>query len=384
MKVNMRTFAISTVALLALAACNASSTIPAGSAGSVAPPLGTSALVSPDDSTSILKKLTKDVVIGSTVDPNNGDMGPRGLSLVQSTYGLKKGQVSLCNFEDSSGTAGNGTSIEVFNPKAGSNPTSFARNAKIKGCSDTAVTNNNGIYATGMTSGLLVAFNNAGKLQKTYGSPNFKQPFSNVDASCAHAKGFCGYSAEYMFTADTTTGEIVSFSINRYGNHHLLPVISGFDVNNKSGWSKLGPSGLAYNAKNDTLYVVDGVDNVIDSFSKASELLVANEIVVKSGGTKFTCKYPSECGAKVVLHGKPLDAPVAMTLLPNGNLIVANSAGGNKLVEVTPSGTVLDTKVVDKKKTAGVFGVLAIGKNDSTTSLFYTDANDNNLHELEQ
>ena len=54
----------------------------------------------------------------------------------------------------------------------------------------------------------------------------------------------------------------------------------------------------------------------------------------------------------------------------------------NTLVELTPAGDVLDTKVVDKNKTAGIFGLYAIGKTDSDTALFYTDSNDNNLHEL--
>lgn len=379
------TLALSAAALVALAACNGSSAIPPGAtAGGIQPPLGTAQGITPDDSTSILKKLTKDVVIGSTVDSKNGDMGPRGLALVQQGYGgLKKGQVTLCNFEDSSGKAGNGTSIEVFNPKPGK-PTSLTQNSKIQGCASTSVSNNNDVYAAGATSGLLVSFSPTGKLLKTYGSPNFKQPFSNFDASCAHAKGFCGYSAEYMFTADSMTGAITSFSINRYGNKKLLQVIQGFDVNKKSGWSTLGPSGLAYNANKDVLYVADGVDNVVDSFNNASELLVKGEIIVKPGGKTFTCKYPSTTCGKVVLSGKPLNAPVAMTLLSNGNLIVANSAGGNTLVEVTPAGTVLATKVVDKSKTAGVFGLLAIGSNDTNAALFYTDANDNNLHELEQ
>ena len=74
---------------------------------------------------------------------------------------------------------------------------------------------------------------------------------------------------------------------------------------------------------------------------------------------------------------------VAQAILPNGNLIVANT-GNNTLVEMTPKGQVLDTKVVDKSKTAGVFGIAADGKNDSDTVLFYTDTNTNTLHELEQ
>jgi hypothetical protein len=71
-------------------------------------------------------------------------------------------------------------------------------------------------------------------------------------------------------------------------------------------------------------------------------------------------------------------------MLPNGNLVVANSVG-NKLVEIDVStGKVLATKVVDTSKTQGVFALHAIGTKDTNTALYYTDTNDNNLHELEQ
>jgi hypothetical protein len=51
---------------------------------------------------------------------------------------------------------------------------------------------------------------------------------------------------------------------------------------------------------------------------------------------------------------------------------------------MTPTGQVLDTTVVDKSKTSGIFGLAAIGTKDSNTALFYTDTNTNTLHELEQ
>ena len=89
----------------------------------------------------------------------------------------------------------------------------------------------------------------------------------------------------------------------------------------------------------------------------------------------------------MIYAGKPLDAPVAMTILPNGNLIVANTAGprANSLLEIdTANGKVLDTKVVDEKSTAGIFGLAATGTNDGNTALFFTDANSNTLQELEQ
>ncbi len=372
--------------LLALPACGGNGAVPPGAAG----PQNSSSQswraatndASPHDSTSILKKLTKDVVIGSTVDPGNGDTGPRGLSIVQATYGLKKGQLALCNFEDSSGNAGKGTTIEVFDPKPGSTPTPFGQSSKVEGCSGTAVSNGNCIYATGSTSGLLAALCK-GKVKKTYAAP-FKQPFSVVDASCAFAtKGSCNYAAEYMFTSDATSGAIVSFSIDQYGNRKRLEVINGFDVNGDSGWGILGPSGLQYNPNKDVLFAVDGVDNTVVSFNNASELLVEDEITVQPGGKTFKCKYSKTTCGTLVYSGKDLNAPVAMAILPNGNLIVANSKGGNMLVELTPGGTVLDTKVVDKSKTNGVFGLVSKGTSDNNTTLFYTDTNDNNLHELE-
>jgi hypothetical protein len=369
-------------AFLALAACGGNGAVPSGSpaGGNAASQFFRDAASNalPDDTTSILKKLTKDVVIGTTVDPKNGDMGPHGVAIVRAKYGLKKGQLAVCNFSDSSGAAGKGTTIELLNPTPGSKPTSFAQSSKIEGCSGDAISNNNSVYATGMTSGLLVAFSNTGKLTKTYGTP-FKAPFSDADASNKKL-----YAAEYIFGSDATTGSIVSFSINYYGNPKETQVATGFGINKKSGWSALGPSGVQYWPNSDTLYVADGVDNTVVLLTHASELLVKNEIVVNPGGKTFKCLHPATTCGKLVHAGSPFDAPVAMAILPNGNLIVANTQGGNKLVELTPSGEILATKVVDQSKTAGIFGMAARGTNDSDTVLFYTDRNDNKLHELEQ
>jgi hypothetical protein len=373
--------------LLAASACSRSGTMLPSAPGSINPASRTSSVDSgfesgtdtAIDNTSVLKKLNKLVLIGSTVDPKNGDKGARAVSVVHTTYGLlKKGQVVVCNFDDKTGKAGAGTTIDLFDPKPGSKPAAFAESSKIEGCSGTAITSANGVYATAATSGLLVALSSKGKVGDALGSP-YKEPFSVVDASNPNL-----YAAEYIIGTDASTGGIVSFSINNYGNPTPLQVVSGFAVNHKTGWSTLGPSGIQYWAKTDTLYVADGVDNTIVSINNASELLLKDEIVVKPGGKTFDCKFPHTTCGKLIYNGAPLKGPVAMTLLPNGNLIVANTVGGNKLVELTPAGKVLDTKVVGKKKTAGVFGLTAIGSNDGNTALFFTDTNSNGLYELEQ
>jgi len=334
----------------------------------------------PDDTTSILNKLTKDVVIGSTVDPTNGDTGPRSIGVVRANYGLKKGEIVVCNFADKNGNAGKGTTLELFSPAPSSQPVTFVQSSKIQGCDGSTTTLGNDVYAGGLTSKDVTGWSNTGKLVRTVGAP-FKSPLSTVEASASNF-----YAAEYIFGSDAVTGGIVSWSVNNYGNPKPLEVATGFKVNKSAGWSALGPSGLSYYPKKDELFIADGVTNTVVYFTHAGELLVKDEIVVQPDGKTFKCKYPGSrnpCG-KLVKAGSPLNAPSAMTVLPNGNVIVANTAGGNTLVELTPSGKVLATKVIDTHSTQGIFGLLAIGTNDTNTALYYTDTNDGNLHELEQ
>jgi hypothetical protein len=366
---------------LLLSACGGNSmpaSQPGATGASAANALSPIGEVSPADTTSILKKLTKTIVIGSTVDPKNGDTGPHSISIVQSTSGLKKGQLVVCNFADSSGNAGAGTTIEVLDPAAGSSPSRFAQNSNIKGCSGSAISNANSVFGAGLTSGVVAQLSGGGKLKKTYRSP-IAAPFSDVDASNSSL-----YAAEYIFVADAQTGSIINFAINNYGSPKPKQVATGFAVNKATDWTTLGPSGLAYWPKTDKLYIVDGANNTVVFFSHASNLLVKNEIVVQPGGKTFKClDRKATCGT-LVKSGSPLNAPVAATLLPNGNLIVANTKGGNKLIEMTPTGQILATKVVDKSTTAGVFGLAASGTNDNNTVLYFTDKNTNDLKELEQ
>ncbi len=384
---NNRVLVLIAGTLFATSACGGNTTVPTGVAGSMsrvsAPGTG---FIVPNDTTSILKKLTKDVEIGSTVDGKNGDMGPRAISLVRSTFGLKKGQLLVCNFEDSAGTAGKGTTIEVLNPTPHSKPVTFTQSTKVEGCDGSAVTETNTVYGTGMLSGLVAQFDQAGSLKKSFGS--------HIDVPFADADAFCGlpYAPEDIYASDSKTGSIVKFEFISVsgGKTTATDVISGFGVNKGSGWSVLGPSGIQYNSQrtgslcNDTLYIVDGVDNTVVAVSTASNLLQKDEIVVQPGGKKFKCAHPQDTCATLVYSGSPLNAPVASALLPNGNLIVANTKGGNKLVELTPAGKVLATKTIDKSATGHVFGLVASGTSDSDTVLFYTDTKTNTLQELKQ
>jgi len=335
----------------------------------------------PADTTSILKKLTKDVVIGSTVDPINGDAGPRAISIVPKTYGpLTAGQLLVCNFNDEDGTAGAGTTIELLKPAPSSQPTRFAQSSSIEGCDGDASIDKDAVYGSGLTSGEVVEFSDEGKIVGTYTGSPVADPLSDVSAAQIEK-----YAPAYIFVGSTTSGSITSISVGFYGTGKALRVAKGFAVQDAGSAQALGPSGLQYDKQIDTLYIADGVTNTIVAFSHASDLLEKDEIVVERGGKTFKCKNPKTTCATLIYSGSPLAAPYAAALLPNGNLIVANTEGtANTLVELTPQGQILDTKVVDSNPTQGVYGLAAIGTNDSNTALFFSDTNSNTLQELEQ
>ena len=69
--------------MLTASACNGTGGVPSSIPAANSDGTGSAALASPSDTTSILKLLTKDVTIGSTVDPANGDTGPRAVTVVQ-------------------------------------------------------------------------------------------------------------------------------------------------------------------------------------------------------------------------------------------------------------------------------------------------------------
>jgi hypothetical protein len=365
---------------VALSACNTMSTVPSNNL-SVGEALNlTSAGPSPIDNRSILKTLKKDVTIGSTVDPTNGDTGPRAVSVVQTSAGkLEKGQILVCNFDNSSGVAGKGTTIELLNPSPGSKPTTFIQSNSIEGCDGDAIVSG-GVCATGMTSGLLDCFAGA-NFDETRGW-RIAEPLGDSYAPPSNAS-----SPAFVFVGNGKPGAIDNVSFGFYGNGTLLEVIKGFDVNKQSGWDALGPSGLMYscgspcNGTSAALYVVDGACNAIVAFDDANGLSEKDEVNVGHDCRTFKCLHPkTQCG-RLVKAGPPLDRPVAGTLLPNGNLVVADTAN-NLLVELTPRGRVLDTKAVGSR--AEIFGIAASGTDDSNTTLFYADRTTNTLHELER
>lgn len=334
------------------------------------------------DTTSVLKQLTKTVAIGSTVDPGNGDKTPYGLLYVNTKpYGkgkITKGDLVACNYADSNGVLGNGTTLEVLSSKPGSQPQTFVQNAKLKGCSSLVIDSNENDAVFSADSGAknVAGTSFKGKLFQTLTNKSIVTPWST-----AIAIGLGYPPGDGVFTADMTSGSIVRINLGAGSGPSYVTPITGFAVNKGSPGAMRGPSGLQYNPKNDTLYIFDGVTNTLVSVSKAYEVLEQNNAIkISADGKSFT--GPAAKSAKLLHLGKPLSDPIGSALLPNGNLVASNGAGKNMLVEIASNGQVLATKVVDKGKAHAVPALAAAGSSDSNAVIYFIDDNKNNVQLL--
>lgn len=369
-----------------VSACNA-----AGTSQSVPPanvgPGGTSLIdgVTPAvDTTSVLKTLTKQEVIGSTVDPGNGDQNPHGLLYVSvKPYGsskIKKGDVVVCNYSDQAGVQGNGTTLEYMPGTTGSSPKTLVQDPKLKGCSSLISNAGSGFFGAvyAMDSGAKNVANVSpnGKLTKTITNAAIVEPWNS-----AYVSSFGYPPGDGILVSDPSSGKVLRINLGTMKpKPPVVQIISGFATNKGKPGSILGPSGVLYNQKADTMYVVDGVSNIVYSFIHVyDDLDQANAIVVGSGGKTFT--GPKAKDAKVLYSGTSLKSPITATLLPNGNLVVGNT-GSNTLVEIATNGKVLATKTVDKGAKGAIFGIAAIGSNDTNTQIYFNDDNANNVQLL--
>ena len=359
--------------------------MPTTSAGSGV--AGASDLVQPNvDHTSVLMQLHTITTIGSTVDPGNGDLNPYGLVYVkEKPFGqskLQKGDLVVCNFNNSANVQGKGTTIEYMGSTPGQTPTTLLQNSALLGCSSLVINSFDEVFSTDSGDKEATGVTSNGKLTQTLKSTLLVEPWGS-----AYVPSQTGYPpGDGLWVADASTGKIIRINLGTGGKPTYTAVISGFAVNHGKPGSILGPSGMQYNAKTDTLYVVDGVTNTVVAFHHAyNEFNSANEVVVSSDGKSFTGPKAKEA---VLLHaGPPLNAPISSTIMANGNLIVGdtgNPRGKNILVEIASDGTVLAYKNVNKGNGGALFGLASTGATDSTTQIFFNNDNNNTVQVLEK
>ena len=366
---------IAIAAALAIAAgCSSNSNAPLPGAvapGARAPGFGAVS----EDGTSILKQLKKQVVIGSTIDPKLGQLNPYGLTVAPATAGdFTKGDLVVCNFNAKSNVQGTGYTIVALHPKPGSKPRLVSDSKTLKGCDALALSTGDDIWAAAFSANDNPIISASGKVEGNIKGAPFDRPWGQVFAQNSSTAAF--------YESNAADGDVVRIKLGATFTYDVIA--KGFAVNHGKPGSIFGPSGLTYDPNGDVLYIVDGTNNTVVAFSNVSTIPKGGIIVEKDGKT---FKGPDAKDARLVFAGSPLNGPISATLLPNENLVVGNTgnaSGQNLLVELTPSGKVLDVRNVDKGAAGALFGIVATGSSDSDTKVYFNDDNDNNLQVLER
>jgi hypothetical protein len=374
----MKRIAIAAVAVLLMTGCGGrANPLPGGSAyasSALAPTLAAFGLA---DETSILKLDKKQVVIGSTIDPKYHQLNPYGLAVASKTSGhLTKGDLVVCNFNDKQNVQGTGFTVVALHPAPGSKARLIVADKKLTGCAALALDNLDTIWATAFSANDDVAFSTQGVLQWDNGGKPFDRPWGQAGAPNPHLPD------ETFYESNAANGAILKVVFD--DGYHAVAIAKGFAVNHGKPGSIFAPAGLTYDRKGDVLYIADGTDNTVVAFSKVSTIK-SHGIVVEAGGKTF--EGPDASHARLVFSGSPLNGPISMALLPNHNLVIGNTgnaSGTNLMVEITPAGKLLATRNVDKGAAGALFGIVASGKTDSDTKIYFNDDNDNDLQVLER
>jgi hypothetical protein len=328
------------------------------------------------DAGGLLGQLRHQAVIGSTIDPIYGQLNPYGLDVAKTTSGLlSKGDLVVCNFNDNTNTQGTGYTIVALHPRPGAAPILVAADpTTLVGCNALALTHNDVIWAAAFASNDEPWFTPSGALIATFTGSPFNRPFGQI---WAHPR----QGAEAIYESNAGDGSIVRINLHTLATEVIA---TGFPINGGMPGSILGPSGLQYERKTDTLYVVDGQNNSVTAISKVTGLH-SGCLTVLSNGTRFGGRCKSQ--ARVLFSGSPLNGPISSALLFNGNLVIGNTLdpnGENLMIEINPGGHVMQVRNVDTGAAGSLFGMVATGTNAANTKLYFNDDNDNNLQVLER
>ena len=298
------------------------------------------------------------IPVQTSTTPSNGDVNPYGVAFVPAgfpkTSTVAPGDVLVSNFNDSSNVQGTGTTIVSISPDGtqnlffqGTPPLGLttALNALKKGFVIVGNVPNNG--GTAQQGSLIVLDKDGNQLT---GSPLVDSTF--LDGPWDSAVIDKGESA-IVFVSCVLNGTVtrleLTFSGGAVAITSKVTIASGYMFGPNEAAFVVGPTGLAYDAKEDLLYVASTADNQI--------FVVPNAVkATKSNGTGKGIISPSS--SSIWLHG-----PLGLVLAPNGDLITSqgdaineNPSELSEIVEFTAKGKFVTQFSIDSAVGAA-FGI---------------------------
>ena len=312
--------------------------------------------------------------------PSNGDVNPYGVVFVPKTLpaggGLQPGDILVSNFNNSQNLQGTGTTILRID-STGATSTFYTSptgglSAALGILSNGWVMIGNLPTADGTSAtaqpGRFAVLDRFGNFLGTLGTA------AQIDGPWGMAvydTGSNGTGTAHVFVSNVLNGVVTRIDISYTpggAGATALVLAQGFNHRGDPAALELGPSGLAYNATTNTLFVASSYDNAIYEIPSAAT-------------TNSTVTATLFLQDATHLHG-PLD----LAILPNGHFLVANSDGSNvdpnqpsELVEYSATGVFLGQMPVDPNN-GGAFGFAANNMGWGTVRLAYVDDNTNTLH----
>jgi len=311
--------------------------------------------------------------VASTV-PTNHNLNPYGIAFVPGGVppgsALKPGDVVVSNFNAASNKQGTGTTIVKL--VTDGKPVTFFQGQNLGLTTALAVLKSgfvlvgnlpttNGTTIT--SSGSLLVITPQGELLSELKSPTLLD--GPWDMTVIIDQG----PQVTAFVSNVLNGTVARIDINiGAGGATLLNsshiIASGYKHRPDPAALVIGPTGLAYDAAHDVLYVASTNDNAVFAVSGAAALTHDN-------GT----------GSVIYADTGHLHGPLALALAPNGDLVTANGDAFNpdpaqpsEIVEFTPQGQFIAQMQVDPSP-GSAFG-LAFGLSSSGDSQFAA-VNDN-------
>jgi hypothetical protein len=323
--------------------------------------------------TSVLKMLNTELTIGSTTPQTPGDVNPYGLDIARVTSGpIHAGDLVVCDFNDPGNVQGTGTQIIRLHPVVGAVPLLIAKDPTLQGCNAIAMSSNGTIWAAAFKANDNPIFTSSGTLLTSLPNGPWSNPFGETFAP-----------PNVFYVSNAGNGTLVRVTVNAGPTFHFTVIASGFPINGGKPGSILSPSGLNYQASTGRLYVVDGTFNTLYAIDHVSAV-GANGITV-TGAQGLSFSGPARSDAHVIFHGAPLNGPISSAILPGGNIAVGNTLdpdGKNLMVEISPTGALLDVKNVDQGAAGAIFGMVATGDSPDDAKLYFNDDNDNTVKVL--
>ena len=313
----------------------------------------------------------------STV-PSNGDVNPYGVVFVDDDFPigsgpLQHGDILISNFNNSANLQGTGTTIVDISKARGQ--TLFFQGVAPLGLTTALGTLRAGFVVVGngptsdgtsstATPGSLLVINNQGKLVQTFAGAAIDYPW---DMTLVDNGG-----TAIAFVSNALNGKVnrLDFAVNPWGLTLLgwQTIASGYMHQGDPVALFDAPTGSAYDAAHDILYVASSADNAVFAVHDAS-----------------TRKASAGLGELIYKDNAHLHGPLGLAWAPNGHLLVANNDAINsdpkqpsEIVEFTIQGQFVKEISVDPAQ-GGSFGLavhtghlgsIFAAVDDNTSTLF--------------